>query len=56
MGERSANGDRRPAQRPKREESPAFGSPSPAAPQGEMSFEDMMARYKTRSEEKIVRI
>lgn len=25
----------------------------PAAPQGEMSFEDMMARYKTRSEEKI---
>ena len=27
--------------------------PKPAAPQGEMSFEDMMARYKTRSEEKI---
>ena len=27
--------------------------PKPQAPQGEMSFEDMMARYKTRSEEKI---
>ena len=27
--------------------------PKPAAPsKGEMSFEDMMARYKTRSEEK----
>ena len=52
-GERSANGDRRPAQRPKREEKPRVWQPKPAAPQGEMSFEDMMARYKTRSEEKI---
>lgn len=52
-GERSANGDRRPTQRPKREEKPRVWQPKPAAPQGEMSFEDMMARYKTRSEEKI---
>ena len=27
--------------------------PKPVQPQGEMSFEDMMARYKTQSEEKI---
>lgn len=39
--------------RPKREEKPRIWQPKPAAPQGEMSFEDMMARYKTRSEEKI---
>ena len=53
-GERSGNGgDRRPAPRPKREEKPRVWQPKPAAPQGEMSFEDMMARYKTRSEEKI---
>ena len=43
----------RPAPRPKREEKPRVWQPKPAAPQGEMSFEDMMARYKTRSEEKI---
>ena len=53
-GERSGNGgDRRSAPRPKREEKPRVWQPKPAAPQGEMSFEDMMARYKTRSEEKI---
>ncbi len=46
-------GDRRSAPRPKREEKPRVWQPKPAAPQGEMSFEDMMARYKTRSEEKI---
>lgn len=40
-------------QRPPREEKPRVWQPKPAAPQGEMSFEDMMARYKTRSEEKI---
>ena len=51
---RSGNGgDRRSAPRPKREEKPRVWQPKPAAPQGEMSFEDMMARYKTRSEEKI---
>lgn len=45
----------RPAQqhRSKREEKPRVWQPKPAAPQGEMSFEDMMARYKSRSEEKI---
>ena len=53
-GEHNGNGgDRRSAPRPKREEMPRVGQPKPAAPQGEMSFEDMMARYKTRSEEKI---
>ena len=53
-GERAAGGsDRRPAPRPKREEKPRVWQPKPAAPQGDMSFEDMMARYKTRSEEKI---
>ena len=53
-GEHNGNGgDRRSAPRPKREEKPRVWKPKPAAPQGEMSFEDMMARYKTRSEEKI---
>lgn len=46
-------GGARPAHRPKREEKPRVWQPKPAAPQGEMSFEDMMARYKSRSEEKI---
>lgn len=48
------NGGQRPAQpRQKREEKPRVWQPKPQAPQGEMSFEDMMARYKSRSEEKI---
>ena len=48
-------GGSRPAQapRPKREEKPRVWQPKPAAPQGDLSFEDMMARYKSRSEEKI---
>ena len=48
-------GGQRPAQqqRPKREEKPRVWHPKPPVPQGEMSFEDMMARYKSRSEEKI---
>ena len=50
-GEHNGNGGSAP--RPKREEKPRVWQPKPAAPQGEMSFEDMMARYKTRSEEKI---
>ena len=48
------NGGPRPNQpRQKREEKPRVWQPKPQAPQGEMSFEDMMARYKSRSEEKI---
>ena len=42
----------RPPRQP-RDAAPRVWQPKPAAPQGEMSFEDMMARYKTRSEEKI---
>ena len=52
-GARPQGGGARPAHRPKREEKPRVWQPKPAAPQGEMSFEDMMARYKSRSEEKI---
>lgn len=54
-GARPQNTGARPAgnHRPKREEKPRVWQPKPAAPQGEMSFEDMMARYKSRSEEKI---
>ena len=52
-GARQQGGGARPAHRPKREEKPRVWQPKPAAPQGEMSFEDMMARYKSRSEEKI---
>ena len=52
---RPAREGRGPAGSPrsKREEKPRVWQPKPAAPQGDMSFEDMMARYKTRSEEKI---
>ena len=52
-GSRPQQGGARPAHRSKREEKPRVWQPKPAAPQGEMSFEDMMARYKSRSEEKI---
>ena len=52
-GNRRQSGGPRPAHRPKREDKPRVWQPKPAAPQGEMSFEDMMARYKSRSEEKI---
>lgn len=52
-GARQQGGGARPSHRPKREEKPRVWQPKPAAPQGEMSFEDMMARYKSRSEEKI---
>jgi len=48
---------RRPArpaqQRPRREAPPRVWQPKPSAPAGDLSFEDMMARYKTQSEEKI---
>lgn len=46
-------GGPRSSQRPKREAPPRVWQPKPVQPQGEMSFEDMMARYKTQSEEKI---
>lgn len=47
-------GAARPAQRPpKREAPPRVWQPKPVQPKGEMTFEDMMARYKTQSEEKI---
>lgn len=52
-GNRQQSGGPRLAHRPKREDKPRVWQPKPAAPQGEMSFEDMMARYKSRSEEKI---
>ena len=36
-----------------REAAPRVWQPKPSQPQGDLSFEDMMARYKTQSEEKI---
>ena len=36
-----------------RSDAPRVWQPKRQAPQGEMSFEDMMARFKTQSEEKI---
>ena len=36
-----------------RSDAPRVWQPKAAAPQGEMSFEDMMARFKSQSEEKI---
>lgn len=38
---------------PKKELPPRVWQPKPAAPKGDLTFEDMMARYKTQSEEKI---
>ena len=38
---------------PRREAPPRVWQPKPTQPQGELGFEDMMARYKTQSEEKI---
>lgn len=39
--------------RAKREAPPRVWQPKPSQPQGNLSFEDMMARYKSQSEEKI---
>lgn len=44
---------RAPRQGRPRNDAPYVWQPKPAAPQGEMSFEDMMSRYKSQSEEKI---
>ena len=52
-GARPQGGGARPAHRPRRAEHARVWQTKPAAPQGEMSFEDMSARYKSRSEEKI---
>lgn len=52
-GGRQGGGSRPSGPRPKREAPPRVWQPKPVQPQGEMSFEDMMARYKTQSEEKI---
>ena len=38
---------------PAPERAPRVWQPKPSQPQGDLSFEDMMARYKTQSEEKI---
>jgi len=42
----------RPA-RPQRPDTPRVWQPKRQAPQGDLSFEDMMAKFKTQSEEKI---
>ena len=55
-GARPQNAGARPAgshRLPKREEKPRVWQPKPVQPQGNLSFEDMMARYKSQSEEKI---
>ena len=44
QGQQGSNGGARPA---------GGRPPKPSQPQGDLSFEDMMARYKTQSEEKI---
>ena len=53
-GERAAGGsDRRPAPRPKREEKPRVWQPKAPAKSDNLSFEDMMSRFKSQSEEKM---
>ena len=53
--QQGSNGGARPAggRPPRREAAPRVWQPKPSQPQGDLSFEDMMARYKTQSEEKI---
>lgn len=46
-------GAQRPQRPPKKEAPPRVWQPKPVQPKGEMTFEDMMAHYKTQSEEKI---
>ena len=55
QGQQGSNGGARPAggRPPRREAAPRVWQPKPSQPQGDLSFEDMMARYKTQSEEKI---
>ena len=53
-GERSGNGgDRRQTPRPKREEKPRVWQPKAPAKSDNLSFEDMMSRFKSQSEEKM---
>ena len=52
-GARPAGGAPRQQRPPKKEAPPRVWQPKPAAPKGDLTFEDMMARYKTQSEEKI---
>ena len=50
---RPNRGGPRGGQRGGRSDAPRVWQPKSAAPQGEMSFEDMMAKFKSQSEEKI---
>lgn len=50
---RPNRGGQRGGQRGGRSDAPRVWQPKAAAPQGEMSFEDMMAKFKSQSEEKI---
>ncbi|MDD3429031.1 MAG: S1 RNA-binding domain-containing protein [Oscillospiraceae bacterium] len=43
----------KPAPRPQRADTGRVWQPKAAAPQGDLSFEEMMAKFKTRSEEKM---
>ena len=52
-GGHSGQPPRQGGRAPKREAPPRVWQPKPAQPQGNLSFEDMMARYKSQSEEKI---
>ena len=49
----AAHGAPQRQQRQKKEAPPRVWQPKPPAPQNNLSFEDMMARFKSRSEEKI---
>lgn len=47
------SGAARPPRQPRKEAPPRVWQPKPTQPKTDMSFEDMMAHYKTQSEEKI---
>ena len=52
-GGHGAQQSRQGGRAPKREAPPRVWQPKPVQQQGNLSFEDMMARYKSQSEEKI---
>lgn len=49
----AAGGNARGQRQPRKEPAPRVWQPKPTQPKGDLSFEDMMSRFKSQSEEKI---
>lgn len=53
QGQHQGSAPRGGARPPRKEPAPRVWQPKPVQPKGDMSFEDMMSRFKSQSEEKI---